>query len=170
MALTTAPNHSQAGDRTAHATLRSYRLGDWRAMHTLDLVCFEPVFQFSRGAMRAFAEAPGAITVLAEADEQLAGFCLAQLKDRTGYVVTLDVAPAWRRRGLAQRLMAEVESILHAAGAVRMQLHVFTGNTTAVRFYESIGYAQVGMAENFYAQNLHALVYRKTLSARIAQT
>ena len=36
-------------------------------MHALDLLCFAPVFQFSRGAMRAFAETPGAVTVLAEA-------------------------------------------------------------------------------------------------------
>jgi ribosomal-protein-alanine N-acetyltransferase len=167
VALTANPNHSQANSeaRTTHATLRSYRLGDWRAMHALDLVCFEPVFQFSRGAMRAFAEAPGAVTVLAEADEQLAGFCLAQLEERTGYVVTLDVAPAYRRRGLARRLMAEVESKLHSAGAAQMDLHVFTSNEEAVRFYESIGYARVGVAKNFYAQNLNALLYRKTLPA-----
>jgi ribosomal-protein-alanine N-acetyltransferase len=164
VALTAAANHSKSGDRTAHATLRSYRLGDWRAMHALDLVCFEPVFQFSRGAMRAFAEAPAAVTVLAEAQGELAGFCLAQLDERTGYVVTLDVAPAWRRRGLARQLMAEVESRLQSAGAVEMELHVFTGNAEAIRFYESIGYARVGVVQNFYAQGLHALLYRKTLN------
>jgi ribosomal-protein-alanine N-acetyltransferase len=146
-----------------HATLRSYRLGDWQAMHALDLVCFEPVFRFSRGAMRSFAETPGAVTLLAETEGELAGFCVAQLEQCTGYVVTLDVAPAWRRRGLARRLMAKVESELHAAGAVEMHLHVFTGNAAAIRFYEAIGYARVGETDNFYAQNLHALLYRKTL-------
>ena len=149
----------------AHATLRDYRLGDWQPMHALDLVCFEPVFRFSRGAMRAFAEAPGAVTVLAEAEGELAGFCVAQLKDCTGYVVTLDVAPASRRRGLARRLMADAESRLHSAGATDIELHVFTGNAAAIRFYESIGYARVGVAENFYAQCLHALLYRKPLPA-----
>jgi [ribosomal protein S18]-alanine N-acetyltransferase len=134
-------------------------------MHALDLVCFEPVFRFSRGAMRAFAEAPGAVTMLAEAQGKLAGFCIAQLEDRTGYVVTLDVAPEWRRRGLARRLMADIESRLHAAGAEEMHLHVFSGNTAAIRFYEAIGYAQSGVVENFYAQNLHALLYRKKLPA-----
>jgi len=148
-----------------HATMRNYRLGDWQAMHALDLVCFEPVFRFSRGAMRSFAEAPGAVTVLAEAQGKLAGFCIAQLEDRTGYVVTLDVAPAWRRRGLARRLMAEVESRLHSADAAEMHLHVFTGNAAAIRFYEAIGYARVGVAKNFYTQNLHALIYRKQLTA-----
>jgi ribosomal-protein-alanine N-acetyltransferase len=147
------------------ATLRSYRLGDWQAMHALDLVCFEPIFRFSRRAMRGFAEAPGAVTVLAEAQGELACFCIAQLESQTGYVVTLDVAPAWRRRGLARRLMAEVESRLLSTGAVRMELHVFTGNTEAIRFYEKIGYERVGAVKNFYAQHLHALVYRKQLAA-----
>ena len=152
-------------DSIGQATLRNYRLGDWEAMYALDLVCFEPVFRFSRGAMRGFAEAPGAVTVLAEAEGKLAGLCIVQLEDRTGYIVTLDVVPAWRRRGLARRLMAELESRLHSAGALEMELHVFTGNAVAIRFYESIGYSQIGVTENFYAQNLHALVYRKSLPA-----
>jgi ribosomal-protein-alanine N-acetyltransferase len=179
LSVFSAPPTRIFGDRTAHATLRSYRLGDWQAMYALDLICFAPVFQFSRGAMRGFAEGPGAVTVLAEAqreltetqrelansESELAGFCLTQLDERTGYVVTLDVAPAWRRSGLARRLMAEVESKLHSAGAVQMELHVFTGNAEAIRFYQSIGYSQTSIAENFYAQGLNALLYRKQLPA-----
>jgi len=164
MALTMATNNPTSAVPMDHPTLRGYRPGDWQAMHALDLICFEPVFRFSRGAMRSFAEAPGAVIVLAEAQCALAGFGIAQLQDQAGYVVTLDVAPEWRRHGLARRLMAEIESRLLAAGAVEMHLHVFTGNTAAISIYESIGYAQAGTAENFYAQNLHALVYLKPLS------
>ena len=83
-------------------TLRDYRPGDSEAMYALDLVCFEPPFRFSRAAMRGFAEAVGALTVLAEAQGELAGFCIAQLEKQNAYVVTLDVAPTWRRRGLAR--------------------------------------------------------------------
>jgi len=165
MALTMAPHDSPSEAPMDHAILRGYCPGDWQAMHALDLICFEPVFRFSRGAMRSFAEAPGAVIVLAEAQRALAGFCIAQLQDRTGYVVTLDVAPEWRRHGLARRLMTDVESKLLAAGAVEMHLHVFTGNTAAICIYESIGYAQAGTAENFYAQSLHAHVYRKQLDS-----
>ena len=142
-------------------TLREYRPGDWQAMHALDLVCFEPVFQFSRGAMHRFAEAPGAIVVLAEATAELVGFCVVNMEQQTGYVVTLDVAPPWRRRGLARRLMAELESKAHAAGATAMTLHVFTGNAGAIQFYESIGYGRLGRAEAFYGRGLDALIYRK---------
>jgi ribosomal-protein-alanine N-acetyltransferase len=146
-------------------TLREYLPGDWQAMHALDLVCFEPVFQFSRGAMHRFAEAPGAIVVLAEATAELVGFCVVNMEQQTGYVVTLDVAPPWRRRGLARRLMAEAETRLRATGGTSMALHVSTANSAAMQFYESIGYGRVGMAKGFYGRGLDALVYRKRLEA-----
>jgi [ribosomal protein S18]-alanine N-acetyltransferase len=85
--------------------------------------------------------------------------------DEEAYVVTLDVAPAWRRHGLARRLMAEVEAKARAMGAQSIALHVFTGNFGAIRFYEEIGYGRVGMVEAFYGRGLDALVYRKKLLA-----
>jgi ribosomal-protein-alanine N-acetyltransferase len=141
--------------------LREYRPGDWEAMYALDLVCFEPVFRFSRRAMRGFAEEPGAITVLAEAGGELAGFCVVQMEKQVGYVVTLDVAPAWRRRGVARRLMEEVEARVRSAGGAGMALHVYAGNSGAMQFYEGMGYGRVGMAEGFYGRGMNGLVYRK---------
>ena len=141
--------------------LREYREGDVDAMYALDLVCFEPVFRFSRRAMRRFAEARGAVTVLAEEEGKLAGFCIVQVEDGVGYVVTLDVAPAWRRRGAARLLMEDVEARVQAAGGHAMELHVFVGNVGAVRFYEAMGYGRVRLAEGFYGRGLDGLVYGK---------
>ena len=142
-------------------TLRGYRAEDLEAMWALDVVCFEPVFRFSRRAMRRFAEARGAVTVLAEAEGELAGFAIVQMEEGVGYVVTLDVAPAWRRQGLAKQLMTDVEARVSAAGGVGIELHVFVGNVGAVRFYEGMGYGRLGMVEGFYGRGLDALVYGK---------
>jgi ribosomal-protein-alanine N-acetyltransferase len=141
--------------------LRDYRAGDSEAMHALDVLCFEPVFQFSRRAMRGFAEAKGTITLLAEASGELVGFCVVQMEEQVGYVVTLDVAASWRRQGLARRLMDEVESRVCVAGGLGMVLHVYKGNLGAMRFYESLGYSRTGMVQGFYGRGLDALVYRK---------
>jgi len=141
--------------------LREYRAGDWQAMHALDLLCFEPPFRFSRGAMRGFAEAAGAVTVLADAAEEMVGFCVAHLEGQTGYVVTLDVAAEWRRRGVARRLMEEVEARVRTKGGQDMELHVFTGNEGAIHFYEGMDYGRVGTARGFYGRGMDALVYRK---------
>ncbi len=145
--------------------LREYRAGDAAAMYALDVACFEPVFRFSRRAMRGFAEAAGAIAVLAEAGGELVGFCVVQMEGKVGYVVTLDVAAAWRRRGLARRLMAEMETRARAAGGTGMALHVFKGNAAAMQFYESIGYGRVRMVEGFYGRGVDALVYGKKFQA-----
>jgi ribosomal-protein-alanine N-acetyltransferase len=149
----------------AEWTLRDYRAGDWEAMYALDVQCFEPPFRFSRRTMRSFAEAPGAIGLLAQAAGELAGFCVVQMEEHVGYVVTLDVAATWRRRGLARLLMAEVEAKVRAVGGTAMALHVFPGNEGAVRFYEAIGFQRLGVAEEFYGPGRDALVYGKAIAA-----
>jgi [ribosomal protein S18]-alanine N-acetyltransferase len=146
-------------------TLREYRTGDLEAMYSLDLACFEVPFRFSRRAMWHFAEAKGAIPILAEAGGELTGFCIVQMEASIGYVVTLDVAPAWRRHGLARLLMAEAETKVGAAGGTAMTLHVFHENMGAVRFYEAIGYERLGAVQGFYGRGLDAQAYGKWLES-----
>ena len=151
----------------AEPAIREYRRGDVPAMYALDVQCFAPVFRFSERAMRRFAEAEGAITLLAEEGGELAGFVIVQIEpsgDRAaGYVVTLDVAPACRGKGLGRRLMAEVESRAASAGASVMELHVYEGNAAALRLYEGLGYAKAGIRPGFYGRALDAVVYRKQI-------
>jgi [ribosomal protein S18]-alanine N-acetyltransferase len=132
-------------------------------MFRLDEVCFEAPFRFSRGAMRRFAEAKRARVVLAEVAGEIAGFCIVHVELGAGYVVTLDVAPAWRRQGLAGMLMERVETEARAAGCGVLVLHVFDGNAGAVRFYERLGYVLVGREAGFYGDGVDALVYRKVV-------
>ena len=135
------------------------------AMYRLDIECFEPVFRFSRRAMQHFAENRHALTVMAQTESELAGFAIVNLEGRIGYIVTLDVAPAWRRHGLGRRLMEELERKVIAVGGTAMELHVFTGNTAAMRLYERLGYKQLGIAAGFYAPGLDGFVYSKLLTA-----
>lgn len=144
--------------------LRGYRAGDLEAMFRLDEVCFAEPFRFSRETMRRFVEARRARVVVAESDGELVGFCVVHVESvKVGYVVTLDVAPEWRRKGVAGVLMGAVEDQVRAAGSGAMVLHVFTGNDAAIRFYERTGYGLVGEDEDFYGDGVGALVYRKGL-------
>ena len=149
-------------------TLRDYRRTDLDAIFRLDTICFPPEFRFDRKSMRSFAERSRAIALLAEGEDgEIFGFVIVHL-ERTGdgwlgYVVTLDVMPAWRRKGLAGRLMREAER--RAAAAARwIVLHVFTGNAGAIGFYERLGYERVGEVPGFYGSlGLDAFLYRKVL-------
>lgn len=149
--------------------LRVYRKQDLDTIYRLDQLCFSNEFRFGRESMRAFAEAKDAVTLIAETTGgEIAGFVIVQVERRgeivLGYVVTLDVAERCRRRGLAQTLLLEAERRAAFAGALWMELHVFTGNEGAIRFYERSGYAQIGLRRRFYGgAGLDALVYRKEL-------
>jgi len=127
----------------------------------VDVACFEPPFRFGQREMRRLAEESNAICVLAESGVGLTGFSIAHLDRSWCYLVTLDVAPEWRRRGLATRLIAETESQARVAGAIGMGLHVYKSNSGAIRFYKRLGYNRVGLDEGFYGRDLDALVYRK---------
>jgi [ribosomal protein S18]-alanine N-acetyltransferase len=151
-------------------SLRNYRALDIEAMFRLDVACFAPEFRFDRESMRVFAEERDTMALVAEKmDGELAGFVIVHVErvaaGRRGYVVTLDVAETWRRRGLARLLMREAEARAVAAGARWMELHVFSGNESAIRFYERLGYERIAMRRRFYgAEGLDAFVYRKEIA------
>lgn len=136
-------------------------------MHALDVVCFERPFRFTRGAMRRFAEAKKARVVVAEEGDALVGFVILHLEEgeegRTGYIITLDVEPAQRRRGIAGVLMREAERQARVDRCVALVLHVFAGNDAAIRFYESAGFSRSHLAEEFYGPGVDAWVYHKLL-------
>jgi ribosomal-protein-alanine N-acetyltransferase len=150
--------------------LRDYRTGDIETMFQLDEACFTEEFRFDRESMREFAEKRNAVVQVAEkVCGEIAGFVIAHIEriasEWRAYVVTLDVAPDCRQKGLAKRLMREAESRALAAGARWIQLHVFTGNKTAIRFYERLGYERIRVRRGYYgATGLDAIVYGKDLS------
>jgi len=150
---------------------RDYRATDLEAMFQLDEACFAEEFRFDRESMREFAEERNAIVRVAETvSGEIAGFVIVHveyvLTTWRAYVVTLDVAVECRQRGLARRLMREVEASAMVAGVRWIQLHVYTGNAGAIRFYERMGYERINMQPDFYGEaGLDAFVYGKELHA-----
>lgn len=147
--------------------LRGYQADDLDAMHALDVVCFERPFRFTRGAMRRFAEAKKARVVVAEEGDALVGFVILHVEvgdeGRTGYIITLDVEPGQRRRGIAGLLMREAERQARMDACTALVLHVFAGNDAAIRFYERAEFSCSHRAEDFYGPGLDAWVYHKLL-------
>jgi [ribosomal protein S18]-alanine N-acetyltransferase len=151
--------------------LREYRATDLEAMFRLDEACFAEEFRFDRESMREFAEDGNAVVRVAEkVGGEMVGFVIVHLErvltGRRAYVVTLDVAAECRQQGLGRRLMREAEARASAAGVRGMQLHVFTGNAGAIRFYERLGYERIRVQRRFYGDaGLDAFVYGKELPA-----
>ena len=90
---------------------------------------------------------PGVLQLGAFENEQLVGVVRASLWEESGMVkdvktVCLDdlyVLPATRRKGIATRLFAEVESWAKEQGAIRLDLHTWDFNKDAIAMYQAMG-------------------------------
>ena len=150
--------------------LREYTKRDLEAIFALDEACFELPFRFSARAMKQFAEARNALTAIAENETgEIAGFCIAHVeragKGLQAYVVTLDVAPHYRRHGLARQMLERIEQQAVEAGCEAMALHVSVENEGAIAFYEREGYVRSHIVKSFYGLGRHAYVYQKALAS-----
>ncbi|MGZ4291205.1 MAG: GNAT family N-acetyltransferase [Gaiellaceae bacterium] len=92
--------------------------------------------------------------LLAWEAEELAGFALDYAEhgsdSELGWVNTLGVQPAWRRRGLGEALLLASFATLYARGRRRIGLGVDAQNVTgALRLYERVGMRQVRRSDNW---------------------
>ena len=79
---------------------------------------------------------------VAEDGEELVGFTVGEiLRPGIGGIVFLHVRPHARRRGVAQRLTAELAAALAAKGAVWVHVEVEDDNAGARAVYERWGFA-----------------------------
>lgn len=80
---------------------------------------------------------PGALMLAETGDGDLAGCVIAGWDGWRGTIYRLAVAPAYRRRGLAGRLLAAAEERLAGLGAVRMQAIVVGSDERATSFWRA---------------------------------
>ena len=78
-----------------------------------------------------------------------------------GQVQVLKVAsdPAYRRRGIAQELLAHVSRDARDLGATEMTLEVRVSNTGAHAFYERLGLDRIGVRPRYYSDKEDAAIY-----------
>lgn len=144
--------------------LRPYRRDDFEALFRLDRECYPPGIAYTRRMLRWFLAQPGAFCLVAEAEAALAGFLIADAQDDAGHIITLDVAAAWRRRGIGSQLVEEAERQMAAAGVVQVEIETATEDPVAVAFWHSRGYRTGGVIPKYYLGVHDAYWMVKTLS------
>ena len=67
-----------------------------------------------------------------------------------GYIAMLSVAPGWRGRRVATRLVHLTVRALHAAGAAEVVLETEVDNVASLALYESFGFIREKRLFRFY--------------------
>lgn len=148
---------------------RPYISADFEQLYAIEEICFQPPFRFPRRYMRRLLETADTLTWIAEEDGQMAGFAIADwqtaIDGLDAYIQTIEVLPAMRGRGMGSELLSRIEDSARERGARTIWLHVDSQNATAIRLYESHGYACEGRNDRYYPQGRAALIYRKPLES-----
>lgn len=65
-------------------------------------------------------------------------------------MMNVAVAPAYRRKGIAEMLVLTLESRLKKLGSHSLTLEVRHSNIAAQKLYEKLGFSQIGCRKNYY--------------------
>ncbi len=91
-------------------------------------------------AFAAFIARNPGFSPVARADGRIVGAMMASFDGIRGYYYRLAVDRAWRRHGVATALVAHATDQLRAAGAERVNLHIFADNHAAKEFWADAGF------------------------------
>lgn len=138
-------------------------VADWRdytQLHDLERACFRDEDSWPFWDLIGALTLPGMVRLKAVMDGRMVGFIGGERDagSRLGWVTTLGVLPAYRRRGIAQALLHKCEREL-AMPAIR--LSVRASNFPAIELYENAGYHVVDRWKKYYAGGEDALVLEK---------
>jgi ribosomal protein S18 acetylase RimI-like enzyme len=147
-------------------TIRLCERQDFSALHILDQACFVPGISYSRRMLQYFLDLPAAECLVAEENQIIVGFVLAEADALLGHVITLDVAESHRRTGTGSALLREMERRLTRLGVESIVLETAVNNESGIAFWGHHGYRTEAIIKSYYLGRIDAFEMRKRLETQ----
>jgi ribosomal-protein-alanine N-acetyltransferase len=137
---------------------------DLNSVRQVEQVCF-PRDAWPIWDMVAVLTLPDIVRLKAVVDNHLVGFIAGDIRraERLGWITTLAVLPAFRRKGIAQSLLDACEQKINLP---RVRLCVRRSNAAAIALYQHAGYFQTSVWPAYYHDGEDALVLEKQLGEK----
>jgi ribosomal-protein-alanine N-acetyltransferase len=144
--------------------IRLVEAADLTAIHRIEVGSYpdpwpRSLFYLMRG------RAPD-LFLVAKAEGEIVAYSVGELEwrrgVRIGHVMNIAVAEAWRRMGIAGRLLDELECKFKERGAEFSYLEVRASNEQALHLYRKRGYQDLGVLPRYY-KNEDGLAMEKPL-------
>ena len=132
------------------------------AVANLEKVCFHD--PWSLNAITGEVSNPLSIWFVALDGERVVGYIGSQAVIDLADVMNVAIEPSYRRRGIAELLIKELEDALKAQGVIGLLLEVRVSNEPARNLYEKMGFSVVGRRPGYYSHPKEdALIMRNEL-------
>lgn len=157
--------HPQPATADGRPEIRPLTMENVVAAARLDRLCFARGIAFPRATIAGFLRHPGCFGWGAHCGTLLVAMVIAVVRRRAtataeAEIVTLDVHPSWRRRGLGRELLRLAGAGAVARGVSRVRLHVATDNAAALALYRGEGYRVTALVPDYYGPGRNALAMR----------
>ncbi|MCC6329826.1 MAG: ribosomal protein S18-alanine N-acetyltransferase [Acidobacteria bacterium] len=136
----------------------------------LNFRCFEDGENYTKHTFSYLLSQPNALCFqIATAANEMAGFlCVLVGQEGIAHITTIGVAPEHRRRGLAERMLGELDRSLTERGITSIVLEVRVGNTAAQSLYRACGFMVTQQISEYYNDGEDGYLMVKALSGQMA--
>ncbi|MBQ8910320.1 MAG: ribosomal protein S18-alanine N-acetyltransferase [Oscillospiraceae bacterium] len=143
--------------------IRKMQKEDILQLAELEKLCFSDPWSVS--AFEYELNNPLSLWLVAVSGETVAGYVGSQTVIDESDMMNIAVAPAFRRQGIAKRLIDSLILGLQERGSHTLTLEVRSSNEPAISLYRQLGFIQVGRRPNYYRNPKEdALILRKEWS------
>lgn len=131
-------------------TIRLATATDIPALARLHQMCFDK--GWSEESLRQSMTTLGALTLVAERDGGIRAFVVVRIVAGEAEIITICTEPHFRRKTLADKLLAALREMLRAQKITRLHLEVAADNAAAQALYARQGFGEVGRRKGYYAR------------------
>lgn len=130
----------------------------------LNLRCFKKGENYNKHTFAFLMNDPTTLSYrVATPNEQIVGFIFVMTSNGTGHITTIGVAPEHRRRGLAEKMLLNIEEALKRRSITTVSLEVRVSNIGAQSLYVGLNYTIVQRLNNYYNNSEDGYLMVKSL-------
>ena len=137
--------------------IRAVRKDDIEAVSRLEEVCFKDPYP-SYFLSELAKDNPETFLILT-LNNRVIGYGVVDLWKDDYHLVSIAIHPEARRRGLGEKLLAELEKRLPKEKPLRLEVR--RSNLAAIQLYSKRGFRRTGLAKGYYADGEDAITMEK---------
>jgi ribosomal-protein-alanine N-acetyltransferase len=127
----------------------------------IERLCFSSPFPESY--LRSLAESGSDSFLVAIEENRVVGYVSALVHGKDAHIASIAVLKDYRRRGVGRSLMSELIKSLKLRRIRTVSLEVRKSNTSAIRFYEGLGFERMGVMLSYYEDGEDAVAFSMEL-------
>ncbi|MEM3153320.1 MAG: ribosomal protein S18-alanine N-acetyltransferase [Candidatus Bathyarchaeia archaeon] len=132
----------------------------------IEMECFKSE-AFTKQQIAQLLQNQNCISLVAKENDKIIGFIIGMIYVEdgvlTGHILTIDVSPSHRRKGVGIKLLQELEEIFRDRQVKVSRLEVREDNVAALSLYQKFGYKKIGRLQHYYG-DAHGILLEKVLA------